>query len=116
MCNHLIYHLICFNHFPFQHYLKVKGIHQEYGGNRYVNLIANHIIDRRVLSNQWQTNLLIPSRLQGNVLRINKFSSGVSNMLNRRCLYMHNCSINASIFTDGNSELSSNYSQGSSCH
>ncbi|XP_068971368.1 transforming growth factor-beta-induced protein ig-h3 isoform X2 [Bombus flavifrons] len=61
----------------FDHYLKVKGIHQEYDGNRYVNLIANHIIDRRVLSNQWQANLLIPSRLQGNVLRINKFSSGM---------------------------------------
>lgn len=36
------------------------------------------MIDRRVLSNQWQANLLIPSRLQGNVLRINKFPSGVS--------------------------------------
>lgn len=68
--------------FNFQHYLKVKGIHQEslHDGNRYINLIANHIIDRRVLSNQWQANLLIPSRLQGNVLRINKFPSGVSNM------------------------------------
>ncbi|XP_043524115.1 transforming growth factor-beta-induced protein ig-h3-like [Frieseomelitta varia] len=63
----------------FDNYLKVKGIRQEwlYNGNRYVNLIANHIVDRRVLSNQWQANLLIPSRLQGNVLRINKFSSGM---------------------------------------
>ncbi|XP_017790533.1 PREDICTED: periostin [Habropoda laboriosa] len=63
----------------FENYLKLKGIRQDwlYDGNRYVNLIANHIIDRRLLSNQWQVNVLIPSRLQGNVLRINKFSSGM---------------------------------------
>ena len=73
-------HLIHFDHFTFQNYLKVKGIRQEwlYNGNRYANLIANHMVDRRVLSNQWQANLLIPSRLQGNVLRINRFSNGVS--------------------------------------
>ncbi|CAK9804489.1 Transforming growth factor-beta-induced protein ig-h3 [Anthophora quadrimaculata] len=63
----------------FENYLKIKGISQEWlhDGNKYINLIANHIIDRRVLSNQWQVNLLIPSRLQGNALRINKFSNGM---------------------------------------
>ncbi|XP_078048749.1 periostin [Augochlora pura] len=63
----------------FDTYLKIKGIMPEWllDGNNYINLIANHIVDRRVLSNHWQANLLVPSRLQGNVLRINKFSSGM---------------------------------------
>ncbi|CAL7936758.1 unnamed protein product [Xylocopa violacea] len=72
----------------FQNYLKLKGIRQEWlhDGNRYINLIANHIVDRRVLSNQWQANLLIPSRLQGNILRINKFSSGMETVNCRRII------------------------------
>ncbi|XP_076548579.1 transforming growth factor-beta-induced protein ig-h3 [Osmia lignaria lignaria] len=63
----------------FDNYLRIKGIRAEWlhDGNRYIDLIANHITNRRVLSNQWQENLLVPSRLQGNVLRINKFSSGM---------------------------------------
>nr|XP_012138267.1 PREDICTED: periostin isoform X1 [Megachile rotundata]XP_012138268.1 PREDICTED: periostin isoform X2 [Megachile rotundata] len=63
----------------FDNYLRVKGIQPEWlhDGNRYINLIANHITNKRVLSSQWQENLLIPSRLQGNVLRVNKFPSGM---------------------------------------
>ncbi|XP_076640726.1 periostin [Halictus rubicundus] len=63
----------------FDTYLRIKGILPEWllDGNNYINLIANHIADRRILSSHWQANLLIPSRLQGNVLRINKFSSGM---------------------------------------
>ncbi|CAK9819319.1 Transforming growth factor-beta-induced protein ig-h3 [Anthophora plagiata] len=72
----------------FENYLKIKGISQKWlhDGNRYINLIANHIIDRRVLSSQWQMNLLIPSRLQGNALRINKFSNRMETVNCRRII------------------------------
>ncbi|XP_076235758.1 transforming growth factor-beta-induced protein ig-h3 [Calliopsis andreniformis] len=63
----------------FDTYLRMKGILPEWllDGDRYINLIANHIIDKRVLSTQWQANLLVSSKLGDNVLRINKFSSGM---------------------------------------
>nr|XP_033321513.1 transforming growth factor-beta-induced protein ig-h3 [Megalopta genalis] len=63
----------------FDTYLRIKGILPEWllDGNNYVNLIANHIADRRIPSNHWQANLLVPSRLQGNILRLNKFSNGM---------------------------------------
>ncbi|XP_031839644.2 transforming growth factor-beta-induced protein ig-h3 [Nomia melanderi] len=72
----------------FDNYLRIKGILPEWllNGNNYINLIANHIVDSRVLSNYWRANLLIPSRLQGNVLRINKFSNGMETVNCHRIL------------------------------
>ncbi|XP_076177123.1 transforming growth factor-beta-induced protein ig-h3 [Ptiloglossa arizonensis] len=92
----------------FDSYLQTKGIPPEWllDGNRFVDLIRNHLIDGRVLSNQWRANLSISTRHRGIILRINKFADGMETVNCHRIVRKDQIATNGVVHViDGVSDL-----------